>query len=284
MRKRKTVPESFSDLSKAEIGAVLPLLMQLKYYGHDYDKVIQIFKAVLRALKVSFSDNNIVILNFLEKMLWLINAKVRSKPFLFVTVNRKKYYLPAENFADTSGLELAMANIYYLKLATIREPERPTPSTDNGAVSVSQTKYLNLLLATICRTSTSSTSRASVTDLFTKNGKKVIRDDFDSEICEEAAEGFDEMDLGEAYAVLQYWESMNADFMQAYKQVFSNDDDDSPGLFEGGEGWIAVLEDIAKDGVHGDFERVCGTNAHTLWMYLKHQRVMAVASALRQAQ
>lgn len=65
---------------------------------------------------------------------------------------------------------------------------------------------------------------------------------------------------------------MNEQFLKSYSEVFDADEGTKQ-LFANGEGWIATLEDVAKDGVHGSFDAVCNLNIHTTFMYLKHRKI-----------
>jgi hypothetical protein len=287
--KKKKYPKCFADLSRNELVQIMPMLIQLQHYGGDYDSVVFIFREVLGVLAArishfeSLSDraqsvkvlSDGEVLVFMNRFSWLLTERIEKKPFDFVLMGGLKYFLPEPNFSDTSGIELAMCNIYYLKFTEVlgagslekTHPafQAPLPGGDFHDRSA---EYLCNLLAIICRPN---------------RAKK--REVYDSDVSEARVAVFKDLPVGEAYCILQYWSSMNALFMKMYSEVFSpasDSGDDDAGLFENGEGWLATLEDIAKDGVHGDFDKVCDKNVHTLWMYLKHQKIMADARQSKQ--
>jgi hypothetical protein len=256
----------YGELSEEQLQLVMPLVLQLKnpivqnpipdpsptMGKGDPETTEEIQFLILdELLKITGSGSY-------AEMAWLWDSKLITKPFERVRVARKWCYLPAPNYGDTSGIELALTNMYYLRFAT-------SGGKDN--------KALGNLLAVICRPEQNwlRTFRRFLTTLELISAK---RSDFDSEKCESRAAGFLELPLWKAYSILQYWEGMNEQFMKIYAPVFAGDNGDRP-LFENGEGWIAVLEDIARDGLYGNFEKVCGTNAHTLWLYLKHCNIRA---------
>lgn len=184
---------------------------------------------------------------------WAFKEKVETKPFDFFEVEGVKYYLPEDNYANTSSIEMALMNIYYLSFTRKHEPV-----TDN----------LYLLVATICR--------PERTDL--KLFRKIIerwtgdrREVFNSVLAEERAKVFKEKaPLGVMIAVLQYWEAMNNRFVKRFDDVFNGGD--GKALFHNGEGWLAMLEDIAEIGVMGNIEKVYEANAYSLMMYVLHKQ------------
>ena len=156
-----------------------------------------------------------------------------------------------------------MANIYYLKFAQ-------KGSTNFDALAE--------LLSIVCRP-------LRWDFLFRK-----LRNDYDgnnrvpynSLKSERFAKHLKALPIGEAFAILNYWESMNEQFLKSYSEVFEADEGTKQ-LFANGEGWIATLEDVAKDGVHGSFASVCDLNTHTIFMYLKHRKIQ-VLEQIRQSE
>lgn len=241
-------PSSYKDLTTKEIVRILPIVIQM----HAHKENLAYIRNSLRKIILLLKLGNVEFFVALKKLSWIWNSKIEHKPFESFRVGWTRYYLPEAYFANTTGIELAMANIYYLRFATSQSIES-----------------FNELIAILCRprrwnwwfrrlgSSYDGEDRIAYNSIETGKVAKVFRK---------------KLQVGYSFAVLQYFESMNKRFMDAYKEVFEADES-AKQLFANGEGWIATLEDVAKDGVHGSFERVCGVNAHTIWMYLKHNKI-----------
>ncbi|MGR3809608.1 hypothetical protein [Jiulongibacter sp. NS-SX5] len=266
-------PEKWEDLSANTIRKVVPLVWQMKYAGDDYDQVILIGRALIHAFQPQNSRLNLTekeVLLGLNKLLWLLNTDITTRPFDYVKVAGKKRYLPRENFEDTDAIEMAMTNFYYLQFASAASasPQEDTKETVGDAY-----RYLWILLAMICRPRVD-----RLTDRFWRpfsTSKESQRVEFDNDEAEKVAMEFSKLPIGVCLAILNYWEAQQKVFMEQYSNVLKGEGGEP--LFANGEGWIASLEDVAKDGVHGDFERVCSTNCHTIWTYLSHQKTIADA-------
>jgi hypothetical protein len=237
------IAKCFEDLTEKQLKSVLPLLAQLQRFSDDADSTLMIVEQLCQSLE---TDD-------IEKIKWLFSAKILKKPFRRVRIGWRWFYLPAENFLNTSGIELAMSNIYFLRFVK-----------NNDARAFAH------LLSIVCRP-------RRWNWWFRR-----FRNDYDSDDrvpynslkSEAVADGFRKLPIGTAMAIFMYWQAMNEKFMGDYGEVFEGDES-SKALFENGEGWIATLEDVAKDGVHGNFEKVCGVNVHTIFMYLKHNKIKA---------
>lgn len=236
---------SYNDLTSSQIKKLLPLVLQLRGFGTNSDFALICLSKICKLLNVTIAEA--------EKLTWLWTTKITKRPFRYVRVGWRFYFLPKENYADTSSIEVAMANIFYLKFA------------NKGSVNFDA---LPDLLSVLCRP-------LRWNFLFRK-----LRNDYDgndrvpynSIRSEQAAKYLKALPIGEAFAILQYFESMNELFLKSYSEIF-DDDEGARQLFANGEGWIATLEDVAKDGVHGNFDTVCGNNVHTTFMYLKHRKI-----------
>lgn len=239
------VATSYKDLTSKQIKDVLPLVLQLRGLGNNADFALICLEKICQLFGITIAQA--------ESLSWLWKTKIQHQPFRFVRVGWRFYFLPKENYVDTSGIEVAMANIYYLRFSK-------KGSTNFDALSD--------LLAVICRP-------LRWDFLFRK-----LRTDYDgndrvpynSIRSELSAKHLKALPIGEAFAILQYWESMNEQFLKSYSEVFDADEGTKQ-LFANGEGWIATLEDVAKDGVHGSFDAVCNLNIHTTFMYLKHRKI-----------
>lgn len=193
---------------------------------------------------------------------WAVKERITKKPFDYFEHKGIKYYLPSENFSDTSCIEMAMASIYYL--AYTRQEKR-----DLDAVL--------LIIATLCRPQRRDINQFKLS----RDWNGDVREEFNTILIE--ARSFKTVPIGTIMAVLQYYEHMQDKFSQRYKDDYAPDDSDSPALFPNGDGILALLEEVAESGTHGTFRDVCSTNAHTIFMYIRHKLVINRARAKAQA-
>ncbi|QHV97945.1 hypothetical protein [Spirosoma endbachense] len=200
-------------------------------------------------------DDQMFALGRLVKWVW--STKITEKPFESFAIEDANgrlvtYLLPEDNYANTSAIEIAMANIHYLAFT---RPGKPNPL---GVLA---------LIATLCRP-----ARADL-----KKFRKSVdwnndaREEYNTVLAEERAVQFANLPFGVVMAITQYFEAMNGRFLKAYKDVYDPDPlaEDEPAMYHNGEGLVTTLMDIAKVGVFGDFEKVCKQNAHTVWLYLR---------------
>lgn len=251
------VPESWKECSKHKIVKALPIQLSLQQSGNDADTAFH-YLAELAEILTGVDPAE---LNALDRMKlyaainWAVTAKVAHKPFEYFNSGGTTYYLPEEGFYNTSSLELAMANIWYLLYTNPKKP---------------QWTAVYQLIATICRP-------RRLNYLVRKMQANYNGDDrviFNSVKADLAAKKFkDGLPLGVVMAILQYWESSNNAFVEQHKALFEGSGEGA-NLFANGEGWIAMLEDVAKENVHGDFDKVSDTNCHTVWMYMKHRKLV----------
>ncbi|GAB3256125.1 hypothetical protein GCM10027347_17740 [Larkinella harenae] len=182
---------------------------------------------------------------------WVFTERIRHKPFESFEVQGVSYHLFAENFADTSAIEIAMANMQYLAYA---RRESPNP----------QAVYQ--LVATLCRPLRKDLARAKKSVDW--NGDS--REAYNTILAEERAVVFEKkkLPLGVIMGVLQYFEFTNNRFLERYKHAYEPADDDEEPLYPDGRGLITTFMDVAKTGVFGEFDQVCRQNGHTVWMFL----------------
>lgn len=197
---------------------------------------------------------------------WAFKGRVETKPFQFFEIDGIKYYLPEDNYANTSSIELALLNIYYLSFV-----RKNNPVTDN----------LHLIAATICRPERKDLKLfKKIVERWTGDRREV----YNSVLSEERAKLFKEKaPFGVMIAVLQYWEAMNNRFVKRFDDVFSGGD--SKQIFQNGEGWLSMLADVAEVGVMGNLEKVYETNAYSLMMYvLQKQKKVERLEEIRESQ
>lgn len=197
---------------------------------------------------------------------WAFKNKIEAKPFPFFEIDGVKFYLPEDNYANTSSVEMALLNIYYLSFS-----KKDNPVTDN----------LYLIAATICRPERKDLKLfRKIIERWTGDRREV----FNSVLAEERSKLFKEKaPFGVMIAVLQYWESMNNRFVKRFDDVFNGSD--SKPLFRNGEGWLAMLEDVAELGVMGPLEKVYETNAYSLMFFvLNKQKKMERLEEMKESQ
>jgi hypothetical protein len=97
------------------------------------------------------------------------------------------------------------------------------------------------------------------------------RDEYDSDKAVINAKFLREnLPFGLSLAFLEWFQHTNNNFLERNKELLEGGD--GKPLFFNGEGWIAMLEDIAESGVHGNFDDVCNKPVHTIFMYLRHTK------------
>lgn len=253
------VPQSFEECSQDQISNIMVaqnVISNLKEAGlterANLTKLSILFclapieKKIWKKLKVW---QKLSVLNLVR---WAWTTKIESRPFEFFTHKGIKYLLPADDYADTTSLEWALTNIYYM----------------NYSKNQAFKNLFFLLIATICRPEREDLKEFR-TNLKLWNGDS--REAFNNTIAEERAKEFESVAFGVLIAVFQYWEAMNNRFIQRNEILFEGDGDETP-LFHNGEGCLSLLEDIAEESVLGDLERVHETNVTSLFMYLRHKQ------------
>jgi hypothetical protein len=197
---------------------------------------------------------------------WAFKNRIEKKPFEYFEVDGVKFYLPEDNYANSSSIEMALLNIYYLSFV-----RKTTPVTDN----------LYLIAATICRPERKDLKLfRKLIERWTGDRREV----FNSVLSEERAKLFKEKaPFGVMIAVLQYWEAMNNRFVKRFDEVFNGGDGKQ--IFQNGEGWLAMLADVAEVGVMGNLDKVYETNAYSLMMYvLQKQKKIERLEEIRESQ
>lgn len=232
-----------------------PWVVQLKAYGQDYDQAEALINILYKKIfgKKGIADGLGEKLTAIKPLL-----DPQKKTILKTIWLRRNWlswyrvYVPKENFADTTGIELAMANIKYLNYA----------SCDKNTPAAEYNKHLGNVLGHVVKHKRWAWKKMAYewckydTAQATATGQRIMR----------------QLNAGKIYWLLNYFEDTNRQFIEYYQGVFESDGDSKP-LYPNGEGWIALLEDIARDQVHGEFNQVSGTAVHTLFLYLKHQRI-----------
>jgi hypothetical protein len=205
-------------------------------------------------------------LNLFNTVRWAFQGRVENKPFEFFDVNGVRFYLPDLNYSNTSAIEMALLNIYYLSFV-----RKTNPVKDN----------LYLIVATICRPERRDLKTFErLADKWTGDKREV----YNSVFSEERAKLFKEKaPFGILIAILQYWEAMNNRFIKRFDDVFNGGEGKQ--IFQNGEGWLAMLADVAEVGVMGNLEKVYEANAFSLMMWvLQKQKKVERLEEIRAAQ
>jgi len=205
-------------------------------------------------------------INLFNTVRWAFQGRIENKHFEFFEINGIRFYLPDLNYSNTSAIEMALLNIYYLSFV-----RKTNPVTDN----------LYLIVATICRPERMDLKIFErLADKWTGDKREV----FNYVFSEERAKLFKEkVPFGILIAILQYWEAMNNRFIKRFDEVFNGGEGKQ--IFQNGEGWLAMLADVAEVGVMGNLEKVYETNAFSLMMYLlQKQKKIERLEEIRAAQ
>lgn len=243
---------SFAECTPEEIQAILTrrYFLQIKKFTELEFKISLVILLVENISEKKFKklsrEEKVRHFNYIR---WAIKDNVTTRPFDVLKIKNKKFIFPEENFTDTTALEFAMANIFYLQF-TNKEREK-------GNVDA-----LYNLMAIFIRPRHKN---------FWNWKRQKVREEYDSKKADETAKFLREnMPFGMTMAFLQWFEFTNNNFLERNRELLEGGS--GRPLFYNGEGWIAMLEDIAESRVHGDFDEVCLKPVHTIFMYLRHTK------------
>lgn len=180
---------------------------------------------------------------------WLFKTKPTGKPpldsFVMKGIN---LHLPADDFADTTAVEIAFANMAYVDFA---HPESPDPAA------------LDRLIATLCRPRRADLKKFQRS----KEWNGDLREEFTEQRMTERAKALASLDMTTKLVILDYFERMNQDFLQQYGELFGRSGRREV-RYDDGRGWLMLLKNVAKEGHFGDFDKVCQQPAHLLFATL----------------
>ncbi len=184
---------------------------------------------------------------------WVKDVRIEQKPFEYFTYKKVKYYLPSENFADTSSIEYAMSLILF------------------SSFGRQNNKAIYELISTICRPERKGLQQFRNSTNWTGDA----REEYNTILAQERAKQFSvDLPFGIVVAIKEYFSNMLDKFIKKYEFLFDEADDMKP-LFRNGEGCVALLEDVAEANIYGNFEKVCNTNIDTVYLYLRHKKIKA---------
>lgn len=255
------VPTGFDECRIEQISGVLAAQQVLNYAKevNDQYKVGFVKKSILFCLVPDLSEYAWNLLTVWQKstvmglIRWAFDTRVKNKPFGDFVHNGIKYVLPGADYADTTAIEWAVLNIYYLTFTKSKAENR--------------TEFFYKIVGILCRPERRDLAefRADA-----KNWTGDCREVFNMPMAEERAELMKGVAFGVLVAVFQYWENMNSELVKRYEELFAGDD--GPTLFANGEGCLSLLEDVAEDGALGDLEKVYEQNVVNLFLFLKHKQ------------
>lgn len=179
-----------------------------------------------------------------QQSAWLFKTTPTGRPPMNTFVHKGiNYHLPADEFTDTTAVELSYANMAYLAFAN---PEDPDPDA------------LDRLIATLCRPRRADWRKFQRS----KDWNGDVREAFNETRMTERAKALNGLDMTLKLVVLDYFERMNNAFLSEYGELFGPDKQPRYG---DGRGWVMLLKNVAKEGHFGDFDKVCQTPAHLLF-------------------
>ena len=189
------------------------------------------------------------------KRMWRFvgDIKVTKLPFEYFDYQKVRYYLPAERFSNTSAIEWAMGMILYAQFGNAKT-----------------NKPLFELVATLCRPARADADAHRKSVLW--NGD--LRESYNSFLSQERVKLFEDgLPWGVVLCVKDYFENMLEQFVKKYELLF--EESDMKPLFQGGEGCIAMLEDVAESQVYGNLNAVYEINIDNIYLFFKHKKMKA---------
>ncbi|WP_138993966.1 hypothetical protein [Larkinella sp. C7] len=269
-KNRYSVPERWEECTEEQIQQLLPFqLIDLKEQEPEYrgllkSLALEVLLPVVKTIRNVLDHEPLWRLGQLTRWIW--EQRISHKPFVSFEFEGVNYLLPDDNYSNTTSIEIAMANIHYMAYS---RPKDPDPNA------------LLQLVATLCRPARSDLKRWRKSADW--NGD--AREEYNTILADERADRMKGLSLGVVMGVLQYFEAMNARFMELYPEVYEADPNapDLPPLYANGEGLVTTFMDIAKTGVFGDFDKVCKQNGHTVWLFMRDNN-LKLARARRLAE
>ena len=303
-------------LKSNDIKKLMPLLMALRMYGRDFDAaavlVERIWTSVATADRPTRPDKGAArtdkeTVPFAEKleyvagMLAEINKRVIKVLWLWPSWKKKRWWptlvwVREEHFANTKAIELSMANVYFLRFAEAAKARPVTTDRPNGGAKNAdaekkwQMRYEKCLAELL--------GHLVIRKRWNWRKMRLERTKYHSrEVLKLGKVLMEALDETTKYWLVNYFEEQLKLFVRMFPGVFgtstaaadrSLSDQESEaskkhshqekGIFPNGQGWIAILEDVALQRAYGDFEKVCDTEAVTIWLFLEHQKIKAAAA------
>lgn len=177
---------------------------------------------------------------------WIFTTRPTGKPADHFEHNGVRYILPEDHFATATALEVALCNMAFLAFA---DPAQPDP------------KALDQLIAILCRPERP--DLAEFRQSADWNGDR--REVWNETRMQERATALAGLALPVKVSVLDYFERMNNNFLDAYSELFGGHAEPRYG---DGRGWIMMLKNVAKENTFGNFDAVCAQPVNLVWAAL----------------
>jgi hypothetical protein len=192
-------------------------------------------------------------ISLLNLVRWAWEKRIEAKPFKSFTIDGEEFFLPDPNFSNTSAIEFALCNMYYLAFTHKTHPKKD---------------LVYNIVAILCRPERADLSSFRL-QIERWTGDR--REPFNSNLADERATLFkNHAPHGVIIAILQYFEAMNNFMFNRFQEIFKASD--AKPLFNNGEGWLAMLEDVAETNIMGDLDKVHATNAFSVMLHISHKQ------------
>ncbi len=185
-----------------------------------------------------------------------------KRKFSWFVVRGDKWYkyhilwVRKERFNDTLAFEYSILNMYYVRYSNACKQMAKVPHVKKEAAYKSFLKVRADLLGHIVKRKRWSW-RKWTWESAPYNGDK----------CIAIGESLKNYSFGVTSWLLRYYEDMNKEFLEIVNAM-SDDEEGGEEIFKNGEGWNAILYNIAEKGVFGDFNKVANEPIHKLVNYL----------------
>lgn len=178
---------------------------------------------------------------------WVFDKPFAGRPFDYFEFGGIRYYLPQDNYANTTALELSLGNMLFTEFAHPTEPDLTA---------------IDRLIASFCRPERSDLEGFRLS----KEWNGDIREPYNQARMEANATAFAELDIATKVAFLTYFEQMNTAFLEEYSTLFGKAE--GTPRYQDGTGWLMILKTIAKGNIWGGFDNVCQQPARTVWAFM----------------
>jgi hypothetical protein len=187
--------------------------------------------------------------DMLAVVAWLWEKPLTVTPLTHFKYKGVEYLLPEPRFAYCAAIEFAMADLHFRAFC------KPKPDL----------KALHKLISTLCRPIDAAVDQSNPD----WNGDP--RQKYNSKHADARALLFEGLPMAVKVMVLQFVAASFSEIQKQYKIIF-----ESAG--QGGTSagavppWIACLMEISEKGTFGDWEKLCFTPVHTIFLYLKAKK------------
>jgi hypothetical protein len=243
------------------VREVFPYIEYLLVLEPDADYQTSLVEIVYRKIfKIKKGEEPSMVVKLERVKDWLPPFLKPKFNWLLVKGNKwYKYHLVfarAERFSDTLAFEYSILNMYYVRYSNAcKNMAKATYVNKPAAMTAFKSARAQLLGHIVKRKRWSWNKLAWVSAAY--NGVK----------CQEIGEALQDSEYGISSWLLRYFEDMNKQFLDMVNKL-SDEDQDCEEIFKNGEGWSAILYNVAEKGVFGDFNKVAFEPLHKIVNYL----------------